>query len=54
MKLHFVSRLQLTFCIVFTLLAVLCLIGAFYNGFHAVTCFMSSGMAIASYKEKSW
>lgn len=54
MKLHFISRLQLAFCIVFAVLAVLCYIAAFYNSFHVVSGCMSSGMAIASYKEKNW
>ncbi|WP_158712645.1 hypothetical protein [Parabacteroides pacaensis] len=54
MKLHFVSWLQFMFCIVFAVMAMVCLIGAFYNNFHVLTFGMSSVMTCVTYKEKNW
>lgn len=54
MKLYFVSRLQLLFCIVFAVFAIACFVASFYNSFQIVNCCMSSTMAIVSYKVKDW
>lgn len=54
MKLHFISRMQLAFCVIFILMALVCFIGAFYNTYHALICGMSIVMLIVCYNEKSW
>lgn len=54
MKIQFVSRLQCVFCIVFAVMAMVCLIGAFCNNFHILTFSMSSVMTFVTYKEKNW
>lgn len=54
MKLHFISRMQLAFCILFTLMAIICFIGAFYKAFHVLTCCMNIVMLVVCYNEKSW
>lgn len=54
MKIHFVTRMQLGFCMAFAGVAVLCFGASFYNGCHVLTGCLSAVMAALAYKEKNW
>lgn len=53
-RIEFVSVWQLLVISSFTLSAIACFIGMFFNPIHVFTFAASSVMAIASYKEKNW
>lgn len=53
-RIEFVSVWQLLVVSAFTLSAIVCFIGMFFNPIHVLTFSASAIMAIASYKEKSW
>ncbi|MCC8172569.1 MAG: hypothetical protein LIP00_12485 [Parabacteroides sp.] len=54
MKIHFVTRMQLCFCLAFAGLAVLCFAASFYNAWHVPTGCLSAVMTVLAYKEKNW
>lgn len=54
MKIHFVTRMQLGFCMAFAGVAVLCFVASFYNGCHVLTGCLSAVMGALAYKEKNW
>ena len=58
-RIEFVSVWQLLVVSAFTLSAIVCFIGMFFNPIHVLTIHVltfsaSAIIAIASYKEKSW
>ena len=53
-RIEFVSVWQLLVVSAFTLSAIVCFVGMFFNPMHVLTFAASAIMAIASYKEKSW
>ena len=53
-KIEFASIWQLLIVVVFSILALVCFVGMFFNPTHVLTCTASAIMAIATYKEKNW